>query len=263
MIQVLVAMIAIGFGGYQANAIQFGIDQLHDASTNEIKSFISWYVWMYMSGGIAVEYAYTCTNKKYGLIGMLLICICLTIVLSMSLCLDNALVKEPATQNPFKLVYKVIRYAIKHKYPACRSAFTYHEDDIPSRLDLGKAKYGGQFTTKQVEDIKTFLRLLSIVFFGCAMASGMLIVNNIRDQLYKLLMYHDQMHTPTTQCYLNMTYTKTAFYAAALLIPTSEFLIQPFIHKCFSLVESYRKFAVGIVLQMARVVTLMAYVTTA
>ena len=264
VMQILLAMIAIGFGGYQANAIQFGIDQLHDASTNEIKSFISWYVWTYMSGGIAVDYIYTCTNKKYyELIGMLLICICLTIVLSTSLCLDYILVKEPATQNPFKVVYKVIRYAIKHKHPACRSAFTYHEDDIPSRLDLGKAKYGGPFTTEQVEDVKTFLRLLSAVLFGCAMVSGHLVVNELRDQFYKMLMYHHQMHTPTTQCYLNMTYTKTAFYVAAVLIPISEFLIQPFFHNYFSWVESYWKFAVGVVLQMARVLTLMAYVITA
>ena len=34
-------IIAIGFGGYQANVIQFGLDQLQDASTTEITAFIS------------------------------------------------------------------------------------------------------------------------------------------------------------------------------------------------------------------------------
>ena len=38
-------IMAIGFGGYQANVIQFGTDQLHDASTDEITSFISWYMY--------------------------------------------------------------------------------------------------------------------------------------------------------------------------------------------------------------------------
>ena len=38
--RMLWTIIAIGFGGFQANIIQFGIDQLHDASTNEIASFI-------------------------------------------------------------------------------------------------------------------------------------------------------------------------------------------------------------------------------
>ena len=41
---VLKIMVVIGFGGFQANVIQFGIDQLHDSSTDEIASFILWYV---------------------------------------------------------------------------------------------------------------------------------------------------------------------------------------------------------------------------
>jgi len=31
---------------------------------------------------------------------------------------------------------------------------------VPSRMDLGKSKYGGPFTTEQVEDVKSFLKLL-------------------------------------------------------------------------------------------------------
>ena len=34
---------AIGLGGFQANIIQFGIDQPHDASTNEITSSLGMY----------------------------------------------------------------------------------------------------------------------------------------------------------------------------------------------------------------------------
>ena len=30
------------------------------------------------------------------------------------------------------------------------------EDDYPSRIDLGKDKYGGLFTVEEVEDVKTF-----------------------------------------------------------------------------------------------------------
>ena len=36
---------AIGFGGFQANSIQFGIDQLCDASTIKIAAYISWYIY--------------------------------------------------------------------------------------------------------------------------------------------------------------------------------------------------------------------------
>ena len=41
-----------------------------------------------------------------------------------------------------------------------RSAFTYWEEDIPPHIDLGKSKYGGPFTTEEVEDTKAFLRII-------------------------------------------------------------------------------------------------------
>ncbi len=40
--------------------------------------------------------------------------------------------------------------------------FTYWEDSFPSRIDLGKMKYGGPFTTEQVEDVKTLFQVLFI-----------------------------------------------------------------------------------------------------
>ena len=65
--------------------------------------------------------------------------------------------------HPLKLIYQVLRYVWKHKCPENRSAFTYWEEDIPPRIDLGKSKYGGPFTTEEVEDTKTFLRILVLL----------------------------------------------------------------------------------------------------
>ena len=50
----------------------------------------------------------------------------------------------------------------KHKYPENRSALTYWEEEAPSRLDLGKDKYGGPFTIEEVEDVKTVFRMLPL-----------------------------------------------------------------------------------------------------
>ena len=55
-------------------------------------------------------------------------------------------------------------FVFKHKYPIKRSAFTFWENDIPSRIDLGKEKYGGPFTYEEVEDVKTMFRLLLLMF---------------------------------------------------------------------------------------------------
>ena len=66
-------------------------------------------------------------------------------------------------EHPLKLIYQVLKYAWKHKCPENRSAFTYWEEDIPPRIDLGKSKYGGPFTTEEVEDTKTFLSILLLL----------------------------------------------------------------------------------------------------
>uniref|UniRef100_A0A1X7V5L7 Uncharacterized protein n=1 Tax=Amphimedon queenslandica TaxID=400682 RepID=A0A1X7V5L7_AMPQE len=66
------------------------------------------------------------------------------------------------TVNPVKLIVRVLCYARKHKYPENRSALTYWEEEAPSRLDLGKDKYGGPFTEEEVEDVKTVLRLIPL-----------------------------------------------------------------------------------------------------
>lgn len=64
-------------------------------------------------------------------------------------------------------MYQVTKFAFQHKIAVHRSAFTYSGDEWPSRLDLGKGKYGGPFTTEQVEDVKVFYRILGVLMsFG-------------------------------------------------------------------------------------------------
>ena len=71
---------------------------------------------------------------------------------------------DTGLKNPYKTVFKIINFARKHKHPLRRSAFTYCDNYIPSRLDFAKERYGGPFTTEQVENVKTFLRILIVLF---------------------------------------------------------------------------------------------------
>jgi len=68
---------------------------------------------------------------------------------------------------------------MNYKYPRQRSAFTYWEDKIPSRIDLAKSKYGGPFTTEQVEDVKTFFRILVIIFSVGAIVSANIVTAGV------------------------------------------------------------------------------------
>ena len=70
---------------------------------------------------------------------------------------------KPDLRNPYKVVVKVLNFVRKHKHPLCRSAFTYSDADLPSRIDFAKQRFGGPYTTEQVEDVKTFLRILLLL----------------------------------------------------------------------------------------------------
>ena len=256
--QVLMVIAMIGVGAYEANIIQFGLDQLHDASTDEITSFIIWFIWTGCMGGYVVEVALGCLPRKYWLVGMLAVCAYLSTGLISLLTCGHLLVKEPVIQNPFKLVYNVVKYAIGNKHPRCRSAFTYCEDDlrIPSRIDFGKNKYGGPFTTEQVEDVKTFFRLVAII---AAFSVAFCIVLGV-DLLHSTAihrMLNNTMDCHIQECYSKQVYVHTFSYSGAILIPVFEFFFYPIFYRCLPSFESQTKFVLGVVFLTATIISNM------
>ena len=251
----------IAFGAYQANIVLFGTDQLQDASTDEITSFISWYVYTYLIGGVIATYIDLCliSAEAYnGLLVKFIICVCLTVMVVLLFLFKNIFLREPITQNPFQLIYKVIKYAIKTKHPRCRSAFTYCEDELPSRIDFGKSKYGGPFTTEEVENVKTFLRLLVIILTGSMVASTIYPLNSIGYQHNDR--DNDKLDTLLHKCSWKITVTpQIAYYSGAVLLPLHEFVFYPLLQKHLPCIQSYQwKLSVGVVSQIARVIALMA-----
>ena len=84
------------------------------------------------------------------------------IIISDCLC-QQWLDRTHKVTNPIKLIIQVLNYTRKHSYPERRSAFTYIDEEQPTRMDYGKEKFGGPFTEEEVEDVKTILRLLPLV----------------------------------------------------------------------------------------------------
>ena len=161
-------LIVVGSGGIVTNTLPFGTDQLLDAPSEEISCFVHWFLWTWFAGSFIQQLGsgiLDCTlNTDVSSLIQLLIAVA---AMSVALCSDylyrKQLIMEPESQNPLKMVVDALKYAATHKYPTRRSAFTYWEEEIPSRVDLGKSKYGGPFTTEQVEDVKTFLRILVVI----------------------------------------------------------------------------------------------------
>jgi peptide/histidine transporter 3/4 len=156
-------------GAFIASAIPLGIDQVTSGSNTNISAFVTWLGWASFCGfsipGITGSVFYNCTHLMESEVRMIM-SLLPVLLLSVGLILDfhfhHKLVKEPVTVNPVSHIFKVLKYAAKHKYPVQRSAFTYCENERPTRLDYGKSKYGGPFTTEQVEDVKTFWRVLVV-----------------------------------------------------------------------------------------------------
>ena len=258
----LIFIQAFGLGGFQANIIQFGVDQLNDASTTEITSFVAWYTWTFISSNATISFtdALTCLDSKYYLIGPLLIVTCLTIVVSTNYLFSNQIIKEPVTQNPFKLIYKVVGYAIRNKYPRQRSAVTYWEDYLPSRLDFGKIKYGGPFTTEQVEDVKMFFKILGIAFIASILVS----MNNHRlhaDYFSKLLANGNYPEDRfLRQCFDKDFYNNIYAITGLLFIPLNEILLYPLFYRCI-VIKSHCKYLLGTFLQLAGFTILITLIT--
>ena len=190
---VAIIMDFTGLGMYEANAIQFGMDQMMEASSQQLSSFIHWYFWSVHFAKLLVFYTtiggfvYMTDCKVEGEdlnngrnilyekslnYYFILITISLSIVQILAVIFGYIItswsrlhhIENQQSRNSLKIIFQVLKYSYRHKYPERRSAFTYWENDIPSRIDLGKEKYGGPFTYEQVEDVKTFFRLLLLIF---------------------------------------------------------------------------------------------------
>ena len=261
---VFVVSMGVGFCGFQANVVQFGIDQLLDASTIEITSFIAWYAGSFLSGRFAIGFVLSCA-PNYPMFGSLLISFSLSVLMITYFLFNHLLVKEPSSStNPFRLVYHVIKYAVENKCPRQRSAFTYYEDYLPSRIDFGKRKYGGPFTTEQVEDVKTLFRSLLIAavitaFYGTTYNEPEYMYHLKKSLLQKTPESDESTVTLQPQCFSEyISFTGTYFVAALVLIPLNEFLLYPVLRRHLPYLNIYKKFLLGAVLRLGKYLTLLA-----
>ena len=150
----------------RVNLLPFNIDQLIGSSSDELTAVLHWH-----NIGPVIVIAITSYDTKIIHLSVAS-AVCVAAVLVSHNLFNHYLETTPVnTVNPVKLIVRVLCYAKKHKYPENRSALTYWEEEAPSRLDLGKDKYGGPFTEEEVEDVKTVLRLIPLVIV-CTVASG-------------------------------------------------------------------------------------------
>ena len=167
---------------FLCNILQFGTDQLRDAPTRYSVLFLYAIYWCdSISNLITVCFSLPGKNilihqypnyvyvDKLKMSLLVTPCGCFVALSVLAVFIVHKkkhwLLSEHLGGNPYLLTWRVVKFAAQHNKPIRRSAFTYCESDYPSRLDFGKQRYGGPFTTEQVEDVKTLLNILKVLLF--------------------------------------------------------------------------------------------------
>ena len=166
-------IVNLGIAPVFTNLFQLAIEQIPDVSSSQLSSLTSWYIFSGVCGycfHIVINAILQCcltshseSALKYLSYFILVNGIVIAFILSSFALMKHKLIDNSPTSNTVGHIYQVVKYAIKHKRPVQRSAMTYWEEEIPRGMDLGKRKYGGPFTSEQVEDVKTFFQL-SFIF---------------------------------------------------------------------------------------------------
>ena len=166
------------------------------------------------------------------------------IIISDCLC-QQWLDRTHKVTNPIKLIIQVLNYTRKHmQLPERRSAFTYIDEEQPTRMDFGKEKFGGPFTEEEVEDVKTVLRLNPLViclsfFSGAKISPDNLLVANTKIKSF--------IDAGMITCLLPL-----------LLFPLYRFLLHRFIHRYTP--SMLNSLTIGMVLYLVGYIALEALV---
>ena len=151
------ALFIIALVGFQANYIQLGLDQLFEAPNDYLGLFIHYATWVFICSSMLdiplLNLADCISLRKKTELSLLTLPGALLSILLILYAVTwwkrhKWFLVEYRQSNPYQIVYRVLNFAVKHKYPLRRSAFTYADDYMPSRLDFAKERYGGPFTTE-------------------------------------------------------------------------------------------------------------------
>ena len=213
-----VVFVIVGFGStcYSAAMLPFLSDQIIGATSDELSTVVRWYCWV-KNLGMCLSSIIFCqviniTDTYFGLYAVIIFAVPFAVIIISDCLCQQWLDKTHKVTNPIKLIIQVLNYTRKHSYPERRSAFTYIDEEQPTRMDYGKEKFGGPFTEEEVEDVKTVLRLLPLII--CLSISISVLASNPQ-------VFNDSI------CLLNF-----GIVPSFLLIPLYQLLLYRCFHSC-------------------------------
>ena len=161
----VIVIVCYGAACYVVAMLPFVTDQIIGATSDELSAVVRWYYWAQYAGvgsAYTAIYWFSISSLREIILPLIFAVPLAVIIISDCLC-HQWLDRTHKVTNPIKLIIQVLNYTRKHRYPERRSAFTYIDEEQPTRMDYGKEKFGGPFTEEEVEDVKTVLRLIPLV----------------------------------------------------------------------------------------------------
>ncbi len=240
----------LGMPGFNANGLQFGLDQLFQTPAEDQSLFIQWYVWVYYLDDVIIhtflDLDYIIHKDQVFFAVFTLPFIITTIILLGSLYLSfkkkNWFLIVTKYKNPYSLVYKVTKFSFQKHTALQKSTLTYCSENITSKLDLAKEKYRGPYTSEQVEDVKAFYGVLKVIFsLGPAMFTHVaeIQVSQLFATHFKSTLFHStDLNADITAFYStnNSNYIKPVIAngtinscTSFIIIPLFIFLLRPFV----------------------------------
>ncbi len=231
-----------GYVAFQANILHFSTSQLRDAPTDCSVLYLHASFWSASASSIVAllvnipghqfdVYPPDGEVKFDALQSSIAICIFGSSVLGLLvvICIlhrkEGWFLTDMIKSNPYRLIFKVLKFAWYHDKPIRRSAFTYWEEEKYTRLDCGKSKYGGPFTTSQVEDVKVMIQILKIL-----LSTGPIFLLQMAVMSSLLTRIHDRNYRGTLEQIKVwiIEYGMLSPFLALLLIPIYLCLLRPF-----------------------------------
>ena len=186
---VVTVLFMFGSACIEATIIPFGMDQIEQgASSEELSSYFFWYYFGRQLGFILsillsmfISFVYfvvkqtsqedehdnekSVDNDVQICIESMVVLVLVTVSILLHFSANSWFFKAKQQENPLKIIFSILFFAItvKRHAPHYRRSFRYGEGRL-ARIELAKAKYDGKYSSEEVEDVKTFLRVLFIVF---------------------------------------------------------------------------------------------------
>ena len=261
----------VGLAGYQTNFVQFGLDQLFEAPSHYLGLFVHYAMWTFHLGSMPLIVTIPllwCDHLKRTAPQVLLtvpfiLAFLLIILHTISRWKCNWFYGEPGWPNPYNTVFNVISFARKHKYPLRHSAFTYCDNYLPSRIDFAKERYGGPFSTEQVENVKTFLRILLVLFAMGPVFTLEVPASYFVFPLFSLHTLHYYKYLGKEFCTGVHTWETVVIGSGSLMTILSTLILFPiyiwttFSTLCKKLKKSFTRMLVGVILCLLGVASLL------